>query len=75
MNDDLMALAIDDLCSYYQTDYFDKKEDCLNKYSYIINYDYNTIFINFVQNIRYLKNIASYRFENDNIVGNLEYRR
>jgi hypothetical protein len=71
MNDDLIALSTDDLCTYYQTDYFNKKEECLNKYKLIINYDYNTIFINFVQNIRNIKNIAKYRFENENIVGSL----
>jgi hypothetical protein len=71
MNDDLIALSNNDLCSYYETDYFDKKEDCLNDYKYIIKYDYNTIFINFVQNIRYVKHIAKYRFETENIVGKL----
>jgi hypothetical protein len=71
MNDDLIALSTDDLCTYYQTDYFNNKEECLNKYKLIINYDYNTIFINFVQNIRNIKNIAKYRFENENIVGSL----
>jgi hypothetical protein len=71
MNDDLIAISTDDLCTYYQTDYFNNKEECLNKYKLIINYDYNTIFINFVQNIRNIKNIAKYRFENENIVGSL----
>ena len=71
MNDDLMALVTDDLCAYYQTDYFNNKEECLNKYELVINYDYNTIFINFVQNIRYVKYIAKYRFEKENIVGKL----
>ena len=71
MNDELIALVSKDLCSYYQTDYFDNKEECINKYSYIINYDYNTFSIDFVQNIRYIKHIAKKIIETENIIGNL----
>ena len=71
MNDEMIELVSKDLCSYYLTDIFNNKEECFNNYSYILKYDFNTFAINFLQNIRYLKNIAKYRLETENLVGDL----
>ena len=71
INDEMINVFSKDFCSYYMTDYFDSNEECKSKYSYIIGYDFSIFATNFLQNIRYLKNIAKYTFETENIVGEL----
>ena len=56
-NDEVIQFYSRDLCSFYITDYFDSEEECKIKYSYIMDYDFNILFTNFLQNLRNLKNL------------------
>jgi len=70
-NNDLAAKLIKPFCSYFETDYFNSTEECSDKFGIFITYDF-TIFSNyFIEEIKILKNLAKYKFENENIKGNL----
>ena len=71
MNDEFIDLKSKGLCSFYITDYFNSNEECINKYSYLMRYDFKIFSTYFLQNIRNVKNIAKFNFETDNIVGEL----
>jgi hypothetical protein len=59
------------LCSYSLTGYLKTVEECKDKIGNIINYDFIIIITNFIQKIRNLKNIVQYKYEKENIIGNL----
>ena len=70
-NNDLGPKLLKPFCSYFETDYFDSIEECSDKFGIFITYDF-TIFSNyFIEEIKILKNLAKYKFENENIKGNL----
>jgi hypothetical protein len=70
-NNDLGQKLMQPFCSYYETDYFNSEEECLNDFGVFIDYDF-TIFSNyFLEELKIQKNLAKYKFENENIKGNL----
>ena len=71
INDEIAHLLTLNLCSYSLTGYFKTVEDCKEKVGNIINYDFLIITTNFIQKIRSLKNIVKYKYETENIKGNL----
>ena len=75
MTEEIYPLLTKDFCSYYITDYFNSNEECQNKYSYILSYDFAVFATNFLQAIRNLKNIAKYTYETENIIGELEVEK
>ena len=70
-NNDLESKLLKPFCSYYETDYFNSEEECLNDFGVFIDYDF-AIFSNyFLEELKIQKNLAKYKFENENIKGNL----
>ena len=72
MDDKLTSVLNKHLCSYIITDYFNSPEECKEKYKNVINYDFTVFASNFMQNLRNVKNIARYKQETENIIGNLK---
>ena len=58
-------------CSYFETDYFNSIDECIIKFNDIMNYDFTYISNYFLEEIKTAKNLAIYKFENENIKGNL----
>jgi len=71
INDEINYLLTLDLCEYSLTGYFKTVKECKDKIGNIINYDFLIITTNFIQKIRSLKNIVKFKFEKENIKGNL----
>ena len=61
----------DDLCSYYLNDYFDSSVDCSDRIGLITGYDFFTLSYYFLEEIKIVKNIVSYKLEYEEILGNL----
>ena len=70
-DEELMLIITKELCTYYITDYFNSTEHCKTEFGSILNYDFNVIVSNFLQRIRYTKNIIKYKFEKEYIIGDL----
>ena len=62
---------IRNLCSYYKNDFFDSTVECSDKIGLISNYDFNTLLINFIDEININKNVMRYKLKHQNILGNL----
>ena len=71
IDDELSYFLSLDLCLYSLTGYFKTVEECKDKIGKIINYDIMIIITNFIQKIRSLKNIVKYKYDKDDIRGNL----
>ena len=71
LDDEIEHLLSLNLCSFSLTGYFKTIEECKEKMGNIINYDFLIITTNFIQKIRNLKNIVKYKYETENIIGNL----
>ena len=71
MDEPIVELFDKELCSFNITDYFKSTEECKNKFGIILNYNFNVVMTNFLQKLRNAKNIVKYKFETENIIGNL----
>ena len=71
LDDEIEHLLSLNLCSFSLTGYFKTIEECKEKIGNIINYDFLIFTTNFIQKIRNLKNIVKYKYETENIIGNL----
>jgi hypothetical protein len=70
-DEEIVSLMNKDLCSFTMTDYFESHEQCMEKFGYLLKYDFTIFFTFFVQNIRHHKNIVKYWHKTKNIYGNL----
>ena len=70
-DEELIILFNKDICDYYITDYFNSTEQCRAHFGNILNYDYSIFILNFLQRLRYTKNIIKYKMETEEIIGNL----
>jgi hypothetical protein len=68
---EILGILNKDLCSFYLTDYYESHEECFQKHEFFLRYDISFIFSNFFQNLRSLRNIATYRHLTEYIYGNL----
>jgi hypothetical protein len=59
------------LCSLNLTDYFNSIDECEEKYSNILKYDFNIFATNFIEEIREKKNIVKYLLSTGKIIGRL----
>jgi len=59
------------LCELYQNDYFDSSSICSQTIGLITSYDFYTLSYYFLEELKIYKNVAEYRLENEDIVGNL----
>ena len=59
------------LCNYYINDYFDSSAQCEEKIGLISKYNFNTLAIYFIGEIKIKKSVVKYKLLNENILGNL----
>ena len=58
-------------CLYMETDYFNSMEECSKEFGVLLDYDFNIFSNFFLEEIKVKKNLAKYKFENENIKGYL----
>ena len=68
---ELGAKLSNTLCSYIDIDYFNSFEECSKFYGVLIDYDFSIFSNYFLEEIKIKKNLAKYKFEKENIKGNL----
>ena len=66
-----ISLISKDLCSFYQTDYFNSSEECIQTMGKSYNYEYSVFASHFVEQLRVRQFIILNRLENKYVVGNL----
>ena len=59
------------LCNYYINDFFDSSAKCEEEIGLISKYNFNTLAIYFIGEIKIKKNVVQYKLLNENILGNL----
>ena len=59
------------LCNYYINDFFDSNIECEEVIGLITKYNFYTLSIYFLEELKIKENIVEYKLENENILGNL----
>ena len=59
------------LCNYYINDYFDSSAQCEEEIGLISKYNFNTLAIYFIEEIKIKKNLVKLKLLNENVLGNL----
>ena len=59
------------ICNYNYTDRFNSYEQCTSEFWFLLNYDFNIIANNFIENLRKSTFVVKYFIESNKIVGRL----
>lgn len=68
---DVLPKLVKHFCSYFETDYFDTIKECSKEFGIFIDLNFDLFSNYFLEEIKIQKNHAKYKFEHENIKGNL----